>query len=292
MATSLFEIVMVATITTAVSPLTVGQGRDVLASTARPALAVGEDTGPPADRASQTPAGVEDQPVGKGAAAMERAAQANKYLFVFFYKDQGEQTRTMRKAFDAAMAEMADRAESITVYAAEPREKQIVDRLEVGRAPMPLVLAVAPNGAITRSYLTELDEQQLAEAFVSPCTARSLKALQQRKLVFVCVQSASTKLNDAAMQGVRAFQVDARYGQATEIVTLDPSDAAEAKFLSQLQVDPQTEEAVTVLLAPPGRPVATFRGATDKKTLVATVQKSVSGCGTGCGPKGCGPSKK
>jgi hypothetical protein len=71
---------------------------------------------------------------------------------------------------------------------------------------------------------------------------------------------------------------------------LDPTDTAEAGFLRDLQIDPKTETAVTVFLAPPGQPVAMYEGATDKDELVATLQKASSACGPGgCGPGGCAP---
>ena len=107
-----------------------------------------------------------------------------------------------------------------------------------------------------------------------------MKQLQDSKLVFVCVQNDKTKSNDAAMQGVRDFKADARFASATEIVMLDPTDSAEASFLADMKIDPKTEEAMTVFLAPPGSAIAEYKGATDKAELVATLQKASSGlCG-------------
>lgn len=116
-----------------------------------------------------------------------------------------------------------------------------------------------------------------------------MKALQENKLVFLCVQNAKTKSNQAAMEGVREYAADEQFGRAAEIVTLDPADAVEAHFLKDLRISPQTAEAVTVLLAPPGAPIARYEGATSKKELVETLMKA-SACGPGgCGPGGCGP---
>ena len=95
----------------------------------------------------------------------------------------------------------------------------------------------------------------------------------------------------AAMKGVRNFKADARFAQATDIVMLDPTDTSEASFLKDLQIDPKTEAAVTVFLAPPGAPVGMYEGATSKDELVATLQKASSACAPGgvCGPEGCPP---
>lgn len=215
---------------------------------------------------------------GQGIAAMKHAAQAKKYLFVFFYKNEDKQTRAMRKVFDGAMKKVADRAESVAIDVTDPSEKKIVDKVQVSRAPMPLVLAMAPNGVVTKGLPVEFDEKQLTEAFATPTMEKCLKALQGGKNVFVCVQNGGTKKNDAAMKGVRGFAADARYSKKTEILALDPTNAAEAKFLEQFKIDPKTEVAVTLFLAPPAKVIGTFKGATDKGQLA----KALAACGADC----------
>lgn len=227
---------------------------------------------------------------GKGMAAIKQAAEAGKYIFMFFSKTDDDQSLAMRKVFDKAMERVTDRAQWIAVDVNDSSEKAIVAKFDLGRAPMPLVLAMAPNGAITGGFPRKFEEQQLVEAFATPVTEKVMKHLQDNRLVFVCVQNGKTKSNDAAMKGVRDFKADARFASATEIVMLDPADSAEASFLADMKVDPQTKEAVTVFLAPPGAAIAEYKGATDKTELVATLQKASSGCAGGsCGPGGCPP---
>jgi hypothetical protein len=221
----------------------------------------------------------------KGALAIEKAAAAGKYTFVFFYSDDGEATQSRRAAFREVMGRIADRAVPLEVDTTDPGETRIVNRFGVSRAPMPLVLAVAPNGAITGGFPQEFEEAQLLGAFASPCEEKSLKALQERKVVLLCVQNGNTKLNGDAMKGVQDFKADPNFGPSTEIVTLDPADPSESEFLKMLQVAPQTASAVTVCLVPPGQAVARFTGETRKETIVAALSS-----GGGCGPGGCGPS--
>ena len=239
--------------------------------------------------------GLSDGPAegsGKGMAAIKQAAEAGKYIFMFFSKTDDDQTLAMRKVFDKAMEKVADRAQWVAVSTTDSSERAIVAKFDLGRAPMPLVLAMAPNGAITGGFPNKFEEQQLLDAFATPVTQKVMKQLQDNKLVFVCVQNDKTKSNEAAMQGVRDFKADARFASATEIVMLDPADSAEASFLADMKIDPKTEEAMTVFLAPPGSAIAEYKGATDKAELAATLQKASSGsCGPGdsCGPGGCPP---
>lgn len=230
--------------------------------------------------------------VGKGMAAIKQAAEVGKYLFLFFSKTDDEQTVAMRKVFDQAMAKIADRAQSVAVKITDSSEKAIVDKFDLSRAPMPLVLALAPNGAITAGFPTRFDEQQLLDAFATPATEKVMKSLQDGKLVFVCVQNGKTQSNDAALAGVRDFKADARFASATEIVTLDPTDKQEARFLTDLRVSPETAVATTVFIVPPGQAIAQIEGPTNKDKLVELLSAASTGCGPGgCGPGGCGPKK-
>lgn len=226
---------------------------------------------------------------GAGIVAMEQAAKDKKYLFAFFWENDDDQTTAMRKVLEQAAAKVADRAQAVMVKITDPAEAGIVQEFGLDRAPMPLALAIAPNGAVTGGFPTTFKEDDLLDAFASPCLENCMGALQKGKLVFLCVQNASTTSNDDALKGVNEFKADAGYGSATEIVMLDPSDSAEAAFLGDLQIDPKTSVAVTTLLVPPGSPIAQFEGATNKDQLVATLQKAGT-CGPGgCGPGGCGP---
>ena len=105
---------------------------------------------------------------GKGMAAIKQAAEAGKYIFMFFSKTDDDQTLAMRKVFDKAMEKVADRAQWIAVNMTDSSEKAIVAKFDLSRAPMPLVLAMAPNGAITGGFPTKFEEQQLVNAFATP----------------------------------------------------------------------------------------------------------------------------
>ncbi len=256
---------------------------------------VSRAAGEPSSKTAAASAGetAPDATAGLGIDALNKAAAANKYLFAFFWKTEDESTQAKRKVFDAVVAQMTERADAVAVNVAAKAEQEIVEKFGLDRAPMPLVLAIAPNGAITGGFPDGFSEQDLLDAFASPCLEKVVKALQDRKLTFLCVQNAKTTGNEDSLQGVRDFCADEQYRSATQIVMLDPAVEAEAKFLSDLKISADTASAVTVFLAPPGSPIAMFEGATTKEALVETLQKASSACGPGgsCGPGGCGPAK-
>jgi hypothetical protein len=228
--------------------------------------------------AQATPAG------GRGAAVMQQAASANKYLFAFFYEKDDDATRAARKTFDSAVKKITAAAESIAVDRNDPAWGEVVAKFAVDRAPMPLVLAIAPNGAVTGGFkAADLTEQRLGDMVASPAMQQCLKALQERKLVFVCLQNGQTKANEAAMKGVNEFRADPQFAAAAEIVKVDPADAREAKLVGQLKVDPKAKMANTALLAPPGMLVTSVEGATSKAGLEAALKKAAASCAPGSG---------
>ena len=234
------------------------------------------------------------QTTGKGMAALQHAASSGKNLFVFFWRENSPQTDAMWNAFQPAMSKIADRAETVAINVSDPAEKPLVDKFSVDRSPLPLVLSLAPNGAITKAFPLKFDETQLPQAFVSPGTAACLKALQASKLVVLCVQSRSPQIRQVSLQqGVADFVADTRFAGATEIVAIDPGDPAEASFLRNLQVDTRANASLTVLLSPPGSVVGTFAGDVTKEQLAAKLASAQSGCCPGgkCGPGGCGPKR-
>lgn len=244
------------------------------------------------DRVARAPAAADQAAaanVSQGQAAIDKAAAAHKYVFVFFWREKNQQTDKARSVLQAAAAKLADSAEVLSIQATDPAEKRVVDRYDVSRVPMPLVLAVAPCGAITKAFTGAFGENQLRTALVSPCTAECMKALQDRKLVLLCVQQSAPQVSQVSLQkGVRDFTEDKQYAQSSKVVVLNASDPAETAFLKSLQVDPQTPAPVTVLMSPPASVVGTFSGEVTKEQLVAKLKSAQSSC---CPDGKCCPKK-
>lgn len=231
--------------------------------------------------------------VDRGTTAMKAAAQKDSYLYVFFWTRNDQQTQRMRQVLNQAARQIGGSMDTVEVNINDTREKAIVDQFGVSRAPMPLVLALAPNGAVTKGFPIRFTSEQLLQGIVSPAMASCMKALQSQKLVLLTIQNQSTTHSQIAYSGAAQFQQDARFTDSSEIVSLDPTDPSEASFLQNLNVAPGTDEAVTVVLAPPGKPIATFTGPVTKQQIVAKVTAAQSGCCPGgkCGPGGCCPAK-
>ncbi len=231
--------------------------------------------------------------VGRGMSAVAQAEQTSRYLFIFFWKQNDASSQRMYGVLQGFLKRMQNGVDSVGVQVTDPNERAVVEKFGVSRAPMPLVLALAPNGAVTKGIPSPFTEQDLEQALVSRAVAESLKALQERKVVLLCVGNQRMRDLPAALQVAHQFEVDARFAKSAQVVTLDPDDQSEASFLRDLQVDPRSPTSTTVVLAPPGQAVARFAGPVSKEQIVAKITAAQSSCcpGGSCGPGGCGPKR-
>ena len=244
---------------------------------------------PPNAQAARSPG------TSASAEAIRRAAAGNRHLFVLFFSKDDEPTRLARKTVEQTVHGIGRSAEWMAVDIADTSEAEIVNKYNIRSAALPIVLAFAPNGAITGGFLTaDITEEKMKGAIASRGMQECLKALQERKIVFICSQGKKTQFNKEAMQGVDAFKADARYAAYTTIVEIDPADKAETGFLTQLKIDPNAKDAATAILVPPNMVLGVTNGPTTKESILKMLAASASGgCGPkGCGPTGCGPVKK
>lgn len=203
------------------------------------------------------------------------AADEQRYTFVLFYKDRGKATGMMLETIERGLTERGEEATIAQVDATDPAQKSLVDRFKVGRAPMPLTVVVAPNGAITGMFAARISDKQVADAFVTPKMAECMKSMQEGRLVFVCVSATP----DATLpRGVRDFQADPQFKGRADVVTLRADDPAEGDFLKQLKIDPQSvRDSTTAFLAPPAAVVGRY-GASATKNQMATALHAAGKC--------------
>ncbi|MCU0639213.1 MAG: hypothetical protein MUF59_05015 [Candidatus Krumholzibacteria bacterium] len=227
------------------------------------------------------------------AVALQRAAEANKHVFVLFFNADDEPTRLTRKSVEKIVGGMGAVAEWIEVDVKNGGEADIVNKYNLRSSPMPIVLVFAPNGALTGGFRSaDISDNNLKNAIASRAKQDVMKALQERKVVLICCQGKKTKFNKEAMKGVEDFKADMRYSAYTTVVRIDPADDSEKVFLAQLKIEPNAKDAATALLVPPNMVLGVTNGPTSKESLLNMLASASSSCGSGgCGPSGCAPDK-
>lgn len=203
-------------------------------------------------------------------------AQQQKYTFLLFYRDDSQATRAMAQKLQTGLVQFAGKASIGYVSVTSPAEQAIVKQFGASRAPLPFVLAVAPNGAVTALLSQKSTDAQIASAFVTPSMAECMKAMQDRKLVFVCVNSSP---RSALPTAVAEFQADPEFKDRLCVVSVQSNDAAEAALLDEFSIQPASLKGTTVVfLAPPAVLVGKFAATATKAEMAAALHAAGKCC--------------
>lgn len=208
--------------------------------------------------------------------SFQQAAAAGKHLFILFFAEENEATKTARKMLDDAMAKRSDVALQISVQKDAPEEMALLTKYRIDTAPMPLVLVLAPNGVVTLGCLGQgLTEEKARMGIASPAQQRCLKALEEKRQVVLCAVGKGVSDDAPALKGIRDFKADPK-NASVEVVRLDPTDNEEAGFAKQLNIDSKAE-MTTLVLAPPRALLKRLSGEVTKEGLTAALKAPAPG---------------
>jgi hypothetical protein len=191
-----------------------------------------------------------------------------KFQFILFWKQDNSNAQQMAETLRLAAAKQPDRLEWSAVNVTDPANRETVDHYQVSRAPMPLVLCVAPNGAVTGAYTKQFNDVAVERALVTPAMADATKALQEQKIVVVHVKlAANSPLPTSAVE----LMSDPAFQARTVVVDVVIGDPAESRFVTDLKIKPaEVIDSMLVVMAPPAVLVGTFPAqATGQQLAVA-----------------------
>jgi hypothetical protein len=208
--------------------------------------------------------------------SLKASGSEGKFTFIVFSKEDNAAAREMLGVVETGVAERHEQAVVVTARANDPAEQPLIEHFGIGRAPMPLTVAVAPNGAVTGVFAKTINDELISTAIVTPTMMKCMKSLQNKQLVFVLV-SASDKA--AVPSGVKALQSDPQFRDRIAFAALRVDDPAEMRFISQMKIDPlRVEGPYAVLIAPPGVMVGHFDSTSTASQISAAIHKSGQCC--------------
>jgi hypothetical protein len=208
--------------------------------------------------------------------AMQAASEQGKFVFLLFHRTDDAATADMAQRLNQGIADRQGEAMMAYVNVAEPAEKAVIEKLGVSRAPLPLTLAVAPNGAITGVFVQRLGATSVDQAIVTPAMMASMKALQDGKIVVVCVHESRVA---GVPSAVTQIKKDPHYADRTTTVSLVSTDPAEAKFLANMKLKAASVQGLKmVVLAPPGVLVDSFDATATAGEIAAALAKAGKCC--------------
>jgi hypothetical protein len=202
--------------------------------------------------------------------------QAPRFTFILFWKQQDANTQQFAEALRSTLETRAERASWTSVNVLDPANRNVVEHYGVSRAPMPLALCVADNGAVTSVFTRRPTAEAVERALVTPAMVAVTKALQDKKIVVVHVShTRQTPLPTGAAQ----FAADPDFQARTTTVNVELADPNESRFLSDMEISQQNVNgSMLVIMAPPGVLVGKFGGAATKDQIVAKLHAAGKCC--------------
>ena len=219
--------------------------------------------------AAQSPAGV------RVATASPAVDKAPKFKFILFWKEDNAATQGMTAALKSVLATRAQAAEWTSVNIRDPANSEVVERYHVERAPMPMVLCVAPNGAVTGG-MRQVTEENIARVLVTPAMTDANKALQDKKIVLIHVMRNARQSLPA---GAAEFVADPTFNTRTATVNVVVGDPVESRFVNEMEIKAvDVADSIVVVLAPPGVLVGKFPAATTGSQIAAALHAAGKCC--------------
>ncbi len=216
--------------------------------------------------------------------SLQQASADKKMTFIMFFNKDDSTTRAMYKSLGEETSQI-ENATVVAVNVNDKAESDSVSRFDASRLPLPALVAVAPNGAVSGVFPRKLRAGQIANAVVSPIQAECIKALQDKKIVLLCAQPDTGAY---VPKGVQEFQAQPEFSTRTHIVNVRASDPVEAKFLKLFNVPNSVSRPVTVFMAPPGKLLGVYKTDVSSKTLTQTIVAA----GECCSDPNCKHRKK
>ncbi len=211
------------------------------------------------------------------------ASKANQTAFLLFHRGNDARTQALHRTLANLSANRDDASVvAIAVNSAEPR---LIQRFDATRMPLPAIVAVAPNDAVTGVFAQRFTEAEFNSAIVSPGYADCVKALQNDCLVLLCIHPAGQTV---LPQGVAEFQANNSYEKQIQVVNVSAADPKEAKTLAELGVPANVASATTVFMAPPGVMLGKF----DQGVTASTLAARLAEAGKCCDDPNCNHGRK
>jgi hypothetical protein len=230
--------------------------------------------------AGQGPAGV------RVASATPAVTPGPKFTLILFWKENNTATQGMAEALKRAVAQRSQRAEWVSVNVNDGAQRPLVDRYHVERAPMPMVLCVAPNGAVTGGITRQLTDAAIDKVLVTPGMTEATKALQDKRIAVIHVKR-DPRL--ALPAGAAGFVADPAFKDRSTVINVSLEDAAEARFVKEMEFKPEElSDSMIVVLAPPGVLVGKYQGSVSTDQIAADLHAA----GKCCNDPNCKHNKK
>ena len=222
---------------------------------------------------------------------LKSAAEDGNVAFVLVTEPGASGLEEARKVIQEAIAQVSGSV-MIESNRAGAENSSFVKEYDLATAPVPLILVFASNGVMAGgNAAAKLTEEKLVALIPSPKKAEALEAMQSGKATYVTASRSGMASKAAVAKGCAAA-CEKMQGKCV-LIEVDLDDPVEKGFLTQLNIDLESAEPVTVVLNAGGQVTGSYTGVVEIDNLIASATKVVksSCCPPGSG-KSCAPAPK
>ncbi len=152
----------------------------------------------------------------------------------------------------------------------------LVEKYRLLRAPMPLLLVFAPNGAITRGYAQKVELAKLQTSLVGPVEQKLIKYMQQRKPVVIRIPSKTPQENADFNTVITDFEKLRGFKpEVLEVIALSKDDK---KLEEKYGLSLYSGKAQTVVLTTAGTVAGSFSGKVSAEDISEALKNAGSSC--------------
>ncbi|MFH1227608.1 MAG: hypothetical protein V1701_06850 [Planctomycetota bacterium] len=168
---------------------------------------------------------------------LNQCAKDNKYLFVFFFKNKDNPAASkMAEVFSKAKVTYAEKASFIEINIDNPVEEKFIKQFEIDKKSKPIIIAIAPEGVVTKECSMTATQEELGEAFATPKTLEMLKAHKDNKYFMVLFFKDKADANTVVMSDV-FNKAKVTYSDKAVFTEINIADKSEERFISRFEVD-------------------------------------------------------
>lgn len=197
--------------------------------------AIAEESAPPQD--------------SPGFQALAKCKKENKYLFAFFFKNKDNPAASkMAEVFSKAKVTYAEKAAFIEINIDDAAEQKFINQFEIDKKNKPIIIAIAPEGIVTKEYPLTVTSKELEDAFATPKTLEMLKALKDNKYFVVLFFKDKADTNTVVMSDV-FNKAKTTYSAKAVFAEINVADKSEESFINRFEIN-KVAKPIILAIAP------------------------------------------
>jgi len=223
---------------------------------------------------------------GKDCASQIAVANKNgKAIFLVVFDKKGADKEKAIGIAKKALIKKSNSAKIVELNTTEASNTGLVSKFRLTGAPLPLIIVIDKNGVpVGGLLLSEATPEKLSEMIPSPKYSEVLKALNDKKSVFiVAYKETMVEKNKAIANCISAAKA---MNNGATVVLLKIDNKAEKSLIENLRINTIATRPAIYAINKSGQITGTFTPEANVVQLTKAANKVASGCGSGCA-SGC-----